>query len=126
MLDDKKRPVEATACFTPTASSGTVQVAFEVDTTELSGHDLVAFEVLTTTEEHLVVAVHEDIHDKDQTVTVQTPPEEPVKPDKPTTDRPTTKSVLPKMGDEALPAMAFLALSCAALGTGLALRKLTE
>jgi hypothetical protein len=125
LLDSKKKPVEASATFTPTTSSGTVQVAFEVDTTELSGHDLVAFEVLTTAEENWVVAIHEDIGDKDQTVTVDVPPEEPVEPEKPTTER-TVRSVLPKMGDEALPAAAFLVLSCAALALGFALRKASE
>ena len=66
----------------PEIYDGTVEVKFTVDTTHLDGHDLVAFETLTTKETETdretgekttvdkTVAEHKDIDDANQTVTV--------------------------------------------------------
>ena len=66
----------------PEIFDGTVEVKFTVDTTHLDGHDLVAFETLTTKETETdretgekttvdkTVAEHKDIDDANQTVTV--------------------------------------------------------
>ena len=57
--------------FTPTESKGTVDVKFEFDTSALAGKKVVAFEKVMDGEKE--VAVHEDINDEGQTVTVKTP-----------------------------------------------------
>lgn len=73
LVNDKGEPIEgatAKADFTAEAESGTIVVEFTVDTTNMAdGSKLVAFERLYTTEGHLV-AVHEDVNDEGQTVTV--------------------------------------------------------
>lgn len=58
----------ASTTFTPKGESGTVTVSFEVDASELAGHDLVAFEVVTRGD--VTVATHEDLEDEGQTVRV--------------------------------------------------------
>ena len=57
--------------FTPTESKGTVDVKFEFDASMLAGKKVVAFEKVMDGEKE--VAVHEDINDEGQTVTVKTP-----------------------------------------------------
>ena len=54
--------------FVPESESGTIDVSFVVDSTQLAGHDLVAFERLYRNE--TVVTSHEDKNDEGQTVTV--------------------------------------------------------
>ena len=66
-----------------------MSVTFELDASQLGGHDLVAFEVLT--QGKATLANHEDIEDEGQTVHV----EEPKVPENPTTPR-----LLPKTGDD--------------------------
>lgn len=63
--------VTATTKFTPTATEGTVDIKFTLDASKLGGKKVVAFEKVSdsTTE----VAVHEDINDEGQTVTVKKP-----------------------------------------------------
>ena len=62
-------PVQGTTCFTPDTSDGTVDVAFELDSTKLDGHRLVAFErLLEDNEQGRLVASHEDINDEQQSV----------------------------------------------------------
>ena len=63
--------VIATTKFTPTATEGTVDIKFTLDASKLGGKKVVAFEKVSdgTTE----VAVHEDINDEGQTVTVKKP-----------------------------------------------------
>lgn len=61
--------VTATATFTATANSGTVDVVFDdIDTTLLLGKDLVAFETITTS--GFTIWVHADINDDNQTVEI--------------------------------------------------------
>lgn len=60
--------VEFTKTFVPTESTGTVDVEFTVDTTELQGKTLVAFETLSYKGIDLVI--HADIEDEAQTVHV--------------------------------------------------------
>ena len=68
------KPVGGTVTFTPNAPTGTVDVEIAFDSTSLEdGQELVAFETLT--KDGKEVAVHADIEDKAQTVTVGEPPE---------------------------------------------------
>lgn len=60
------KPVTAQKIFTPTKSSGTVDVEFTFDATLLAGKHVVAFEDCTYKGKK--VAIHMDIHDDDQTV----------------------------------------------------------
>ncbi|QPL05264.1 VaFE repeat-containing surface-anchored protein [Actinomyces respiraculi] len=61
--------------FTPKTAQDCAVIPFQVDTTNLPGHDLVAFETAYVPgSETEVLASHEDLNDKGQTVTVTTPP----------------------------------------------------
>lgn len=60
--------------FTPTTADGTVEISFTIDTTNLKGHNLVAFESVSDKSTSKTIAVHKDINDEDQTVTVKTKP----------------------------------------------------
>lgn len=75
MLKDAGKPlyvgdkaVTAEKTFTPNQPSGTVELRFEFDSSSLDGKEIVAFEKLT--KDDVEVAVHEDIDDQNQTVTV--------------------------------------------------------
>lgn len=75
MLKDTGKPlyvgdkaVTAEKTFTPNQPSGTVDLRFEFDSSSLDGKEIVAFEKLT--KDDIEVAVHEDIDDQNQTVTV--------------------------------------------------------
>lgn len=73
-LQDKE--VTGTAKFTPEKEDGTASVKVEFTAKDLFGKygdsvDLVAYEKLLTNDE--VIAVHEDINDKGQTVTIKKP-----------------------------------------------------
>lgn len=75
MLKDTGKPlyvgdkaVTAEKTFTPNQPSGTVELRFEFDSSSLDGKEIVAFEKLT--KDDVEVAVHEDIDDQNQTVTV--------------------------------------------------------
>ena len=57
--------------FVPESTDGTVEVDFEFDATELAGCKVVAFEQLS--EGDTVIAIHQDITDEDQTVSLETP-----------------------------------------------------
>ena len=61
--------VTATVEFTPDAAEGTQTVELSFDSTGLGGHRLVVFEKLLDAE-GTVLAVHEDIEDEGQSVTV--------------------------------------------------------
>ena len=63
--------VTATTKFTPTATEGTVDIKFTLDASKLGGKKVVAFEKVSDGAEE--VAVHEDINDEGQTVTVKKP-----------------------------------------------------
>ena len=89
VTDGSGKPVTASATLKPEKADGQVSVTFELDASQLGGHDLVAFELLTQGE--ATVATHEDLKDEGQTVHV----EEPKVPENPTTPR-----LLPKTGDD--------------------------
>ena len=90
--DDEGNPVTSSVEFTPDAEDGTVEVPVELDTSDLVGHELVAFEEMSyvrtetaldeetgeavETEVEVTVASHEDIDDAGQTVRVEAPPAE--------------------------------------------------
>lgn len=61
----------ATTTFISTEATGTVQVVFTVNTTDLAGHSLVAFETARTTASNVVIGEHKDLFDADQTVSVR-------------------------------------------------------
>ncbi len=81
------RPVTAETTFKPEKSSGTVDVTFTFDATELKGHDVVVFEKLFVTvkegdkEQEIEVTSHEDLQAESQTVKLTEVPAEPKTPD---------------------------------------------
>ena len=103
VADAAGKPVTSSATFTPESADGQITVTFEVDTSQLGGHDIVAFEVLTQGD--VSVATHEDLKDEGQTVHVAEP------------ETPVTPRALPKTGDDTLqgPLVAVMAVG----GTGL-------
>ncbi|MBR3384738.1 MAG: VaFE repeat-containing surface-anchored protein, partial [Atopobiaceae bacterium] len=106
VTDGSGKPVTASTSFTPEKADGQVTVTFEVDASQLGGHDLVAFEVLAQGD--VTVATHEDLEDEGQTVHV----EEPKAPESPATPR-----LLPKTGDDTR--LGPFVAAMAASGTGL-------
>lgn len=68
LTDAEGNPVTAFTEFIPNAGSGSVDLVFEFDASLLKGESLVAFEELYY-KEH-VVAVHNDINDRGQTVDI--------------------------------------------------------
>ena len=72
MVNDKT--IEATALFTPNSADGEIELEFRFDSTGLAGKEVVVFEYLY--KEGVEVAVHADITDENQTVTIEkeTPP----------------------------------------------------
>lgn len=132
------KPVTASTSFTPNDSQGKVQIEFQLDTTELAGHDLVAFETLKRDEAAL--AQHHDLEDASQTVHVsEQPPSVPdEKPNQPTESKqdlptkpassnkgPAAKSPLPTTGEPGTDAAAGMAAvgAVTAFATGLLLVK---
>ena len=75
-LVENGKPVEAVGKFVPTTPSGTTKIEFTVDTTNLKGKELVAFEVLYNSKGEEVTN-HKDINDKGQTVKVLDKPNGP-------------------------------------------------
>ena len=81
------KPVTAETTFKPEKSSGTVDVTFTFDATELKGHDVVVFEKLFVTvkdegkDQEIEVTSHEDIQAESQTVKLTEVPAEPKTPD---------------------------------------------
>ena len=72
LTDADGNPVTAQTTFTPESASGTVDVTFAFDSLGIEGGtQLVAFESLALT--GVEVAVHADINDEGQTVTIVTP-----------------------------------------------------
>lgn len=70
--DKKGNEITAEAFFTPKEATGTVDVVFKFDGTDLGGKTLVIFETVSYNngEKEVVVAEHEDIEDKAQTLYV--------------------------------------------------------
>ncbi len=85
-LDASGEEVRGQTSFTAQEGGGTVEVAFDLDTTGLAGKELVAFETASA-EDGATIAEHADLDNADQTVYVQeepdTPPEEPEEPETP-------------------------------------------
>ena len=101
-------PVTAEATFTPSEESGRVEVAFQLDASELAGSDVVAFEDLQVS--GVTVACHRDLQDQDQTVHVGDATPNPPAPTAPThTAGKTTDSSpsirLPSTGDKGIDAL---------------------
>lgn len=72
VLKDKNgKSVTAEAVFTPEKPSGTVDVKFEFDASDVAGKELVAFEEMYSKG---LVADHKDINDKSQTVKFKNKP----------------------------------------------------
>ena len=71
LLDADGNPVTAEALFTPDHDHGTVDVTFTFDATMLAGQQVVAFETVSRLDKE--IAVHADIEDEAQTVTVVQP-----------------------------------------------------
>lgn len=59
-------PVVSTVTFVPEKSEGTTEVCFEVDGNLIKGKTIVCFEALSY--ENKLLAIHADIHSKDQTI----------------------------------------------------------
>ena len=105
------REVRASATFVPNAPDGTAEVEFAFDARGLKGHELVAFETLS--KDGLEVAVHADIDDAAQTVTITDVPGAP-------------GQSLAKTGDGTAIAtlIAFLAVLAGGLGAWAARRRM--
>lgn len=71
LLDKDGREVTSEATFTPTEASGTVEVAFDLDASELEGKSIIVFERLYRLDR--AIAAHEDIDDAGQTVAFTAP-----------------------------------------------------
>ncbi|SER51998.1 hypothetical protein SAMN05421767_1731, partial [Granulicatella balaenopterae] len=73
VVNKETQEVIATSSVTFVAEqrNGTINVVFEVDTSELAGKDIVAFESLS--HNGVEIAVHNDLEDKDQTIKVTKP-----------------------------------------------------
>ncbi len=59
--------IETSTSLEPVSTSGTVDIEFTIDASDLAGASLVAFEQVSI--DNVIVARHEDINDADQTVT---------------------------------------------------------
>lgn len=70
---DEKEVVSITH-FTPEQSDGSTQVKFEFDASKLKLGNYVVYETLTETDSNIVVGVHEDIENKEQTFLVEAIP----------------------------------------------------
>ena len=68
LTDSEGNIIEITKTFTPTTATGDIEVEFTVNTAELKGKTLVAFETLEYN--GITLVVHNDINDNDQTVHV--------------------------------------------------------
>lgn len=104
-------PVTAETTFKPEKSSGTADVTFTFDATELKGHDVVVFEKLYVTakeddkDKEVEIASHEDIKAESQTVKLTEVPTEPKTPD---------VSSPVKTGDEA-PILLYICIAAGSL-----------
>lgn len=94
------KDVTATASFVPDKSSGSASQSFTFDGSALKGHDIVAFK--TVSKEGAEVAVHADIDDAGQTVSLADKPVTPTSP--------APKGGLPKTGDS----VPWIPLACLA------------
>lgn len=101
------KAVIAETTFTPTASSGTVEVRFTFDSRAIAGRTLVVFESLECS--GVEIAVHKDIQDVAQAVSVAEP-----EPPKDTPKTPEPSKPVPQTGDD-YSIVLWLALAAIAL-----------
>lgn len=73
-VDKDGNPVKSSIEFTPATADGTVYMNFTFDTTDFMNMKLTVFQRVYEKETKEVIAVHEDITDEDQTVTVSDQP----------------------------------------------------
>lgn len=131
-LVENGHPIEVTSePFQPKEPDGTAAVTFVIDTTDMAGKELVAFETAYRLNEYqeradmskiekTVVAEHKDLNDQGQTVKIKKPKETPKEAPKtptPKTPNPGTPDT-PKTGDERDPWVwiGLLAAGAAMLG----------
>ncbi|MDM8271525.1 VaFE repeat-containing surface-anchored protein [Thermophilibacter provencensis] len=81
LLDDGENAPSAITTFVPESPEGTVSVGLSFDTHGLEGRNVVVFEELSR--DGTLIARHADIADEGQTITVDTPPDEPPAPEEP-------------------------------------------
>ncbi len=115
LLDDSGNKVTGSHTFVPSTSEGSIFVDFEVDTQDLQGARLVAFERLTC--EGRIIAAHEDPAAESQTVWV----EDDQEPEPPSLER-SSGGKLPQTGDRA-PLGLFTLMAAVAFGGALLFRK---
>lgn len=107
-------PIIGETVFTPTDANGETAVTSTIDATDLGGRTLVFFERLADSDGN-VIATHEDISNKEQSIDLKTP-------ETPTVTTGSTSAAsgqtLPKTGDHVAPStiavFIVLAMSCAA------------
>lgn len=116
VIDGDGKPVTATTVFTAEQASMDVEVSLEVDARELAGQEVVFFEELSRDE--VLLAVHADINDEAQTLSVPAPPEETTPPD---------AEEVPKTGEAANMAVTigFAGATLAGIGAYLVSRRRT-
>lgn len=68
LLDSQGNEIVVTKTFTASLSTGSIDMSFELDATDLSGQSIVAYETLYR--DGQPVAEHEDLNDENQTVSV--------------------------------------------------------
>jgi len=68
IVDEENAPIVATAEVVPTEAAGSVDVRFEVPAAAVAGKRVVAFETCSSNGTN--VAVHADLHDESQTISV--------------------------------------------------------
>ena len=98
------KTVTSEVTFVAEGSSGTVEVVFTFDSTELDSKELVVFEYLYY--KGRLIAEHTDIDDEAQTVTVESeepPPPPPAPPPAPPVVPPPTPPKSPQTGHDGLP-----------------------
>ena len=111
LLDDSGGEIRASSEFTAQTESGSHEISFRFSGEKLAGKDAVVFEYLYLKETQEMVASHEDINSRKQTVRL-TEVKEPPPPEK---EKPKKKKSSPDTGDSAAQALYCLAAMAAAL-----------
>lgn len=83
--DKNGEKIVTEATFTPEKENGETEAVFKFSTEGLEGKDYVVFEEVRVNKTDVTVATHEDIDDKDQTVSVPDTPTPPATPPTPKT-----------------------------------------
>lgn len=137
-LVENGKPIEVTSePFQPKKQDGTAKITFVVNTSNLEGKELVAFETAYRLEDYkkgddltkvktIVVAEHKDINDKGQTVRITQKPKDTPKETPKDTPTPGTSTGTPKTGDDRNPWLWLGLMAVGVLLTGgsvLVLRK---